>query len=598
MKKNLISILLTLCIMLNCSCFAAVAQAADFTEVSIDILYSTEGVSLVVSGVTPAAYGQRIIMAAYEPAMPDGLTAELRNAEDPSAAAPLKTPAETEVFRFDEITAKKNGEFYGEWPLNEGIENGDYIIVKLSGTGKTPVSASKLFYFESPETFQSVTLRELESLTGDELGEFLVEKKLLLGLEKEDSYYLDNEFEGMFTAVRDNDFQPDADGHRFDGTEDVVKALNWVEALQNLPAAPTATDIATFIRDFGDLLSYDFSTENSDYTLKKGESHSLAAGIITQTPPICFTDVERIIEQAVGIAMLNSKDSSTIGPVVTKYAAILGIDATAYENYCNTYTAYEVNKAFVERGFKLPSEVPAALSARVAILAAGGDSTSNPPDDGDDGDGGGGGGGGGSNPSRPVSGATTNIGTEVKPVPGADNKSNYSDLSHNHWAAESVKALRSKNVINGFPDGTFRPDDAVTREQLVKMLVEAFKLTGKSDASFSDVATDRWSAAYIDAALACGIVQGVEEGSFAPEKAVSRQDAAVMLARLCDIKAIELSGSAAPTDSAIIASYAQESVFRLAGAGVICGFEDGSFRPNEVLTRAQSAKLIYGLLSR
>lgn len=594
MKKILISTLLTLNMLINCCCFAAFAQDADFDEISIDIEYSEEGVKLMVSGKTPAEYGQHILVAAYEPVMESGLTAELRNSKNPSLLEPLKTPAQTKVFRLEQIEAKKDGTFSGEWPLNEGIENGDYIIVKLSGAGKTPTGASKLFYFESQETFQTVTLRQLETLTGDALGNYLVEKKLLLGLEKADSYYLDNKFEGMFTAVRDNDFEKDAEGHRFDGTEDVVTVLNRVEALQNLSAAPTAADIADFISEFGHLLTYDLSENNADYTSMKEQSHTLAAGIITATPPICFNDVERIMEQSVGIAMLNSKDSTNIDPVVEKYATILGINADDYKSYCDTYTAYEVNKAFVERDFKQPTEVTAALTARIAILANGGDQTSNPPENEgtDDGDSSGDGGGGA--PSRPV--ATTPI--QGQEQTGNNSATGYTDLSKEHWAAESVKALSAKNVINGFEDGSFRPDDAVTREQLVKMLVEAFSLTGKSDVSFGDVAHDRWSAVYINAALACGIVQGVAEGSFAPGAAVTRQDAAVMLARLCDAKGIVISGEEYPTDSANIASYAQESVSRLAGAGIINGFEDGSFRPNEVLTRAQSAKLIYGLLNR
>lgn len=592
MKRILISILLTLSILVNCCCFTAFAKDADFNEVSIDIQYNPGDVRLLVKGITPATYGQRIIVAVYSPETTEGLI----GAKDPSSIAPLMTPAETKVFRFDEIKAKKDGSFSGEWDLNEGVGNGDYIIVKLSGTGKTPVGASKLFYIESAETFQNQTLRKLEVLTGDELGKFMVEKKLVLGLEKDDSYYLDNEFEEMFVAVRDNDFKADAvTGHLFEGTDDVVTVLNRVVALQNLPAKPSAKDIAQFIRDFGHLLSYDFSENNNDYTLMKNESHSIAAGIITHIPPVCFTDVERIIEQSVGMAMLNSKDSTTIAPVVSKYATILGIDKADYEAYCNKYTAYEVNKAFVERNFKLPSEVPAALSARVAILAAGGDSTSDSSgNSGGAGGGGGGGGiGGGSAPTRPVPGVSADTST----TPGADDKLIYTDLSATHWAAEAVNALSAKNVINGFSDGSFRPDDAVTREQLVKMLVEAFGLKGKSDVTFNDVAENRWSADYIAAALASGIVKGVAEGMFAPEAVVTRQDAAVMLARLCDSKGIVISGSAKPTDNENIADYAKESVYRLAGAGIISGFEDGTFRPNQALTRAQAAKLIYGLLN-
>lgn len=586
MKRFFITIFLILTMAVSCGA-AALAQEAEFDEVSIDIQYDVNSARLVVSGVTPAKYNQRIIVAAYKPAMESGLTQELRTAKDPAAIEPLTTSAETPVFRLDEITAKKDGSFSGEWYLNDGIENGTYMIIKLSGAGSTAVSASKLFYFESPEHFQNVTLRKLESLTGDTLGEFLVEKRLLLALTEEDSYYLDNETEKMFAAVRDNDFKADAvTGHLFNSTSDITTVLNRVKALQNLPASPTQTDIAYFIRDFGYLLSYDFSSGNADYTLMKENSHILSAGIFTNTPPVCFTDVEKYIEQAIGLAMINSKDSTTIDPVIKKYALIMGIDKNDYETYCTEYTSYEVNKAFVGKDFTLPSQVVAAFNARAEVLKNGGDKTSY-PDGGNNGNGGGGGG----KTNRPVSG-TTNVGT----IGSGSSTKIFSDVSNNHWAAAAIKELSVKNIVSGFPDGTFRPDDTVTREQLVKMLTEAFNLSGESDTSFTDVTPERWSAAYIIKAAANGIVKGTGDGAFSPEAFVTRQDAAVMLYNLCNTKGISLSGETLPKDSESIADYAKQSVNSLMGAGIILGFPDGSFNPTDVLTRAQSAKLIFSLL--
>lgn len=586
MKRFFITIFLILTMAVSCD-FTVFARKAEFDEVSIDIQYDVNSARLVVSGVTPAKYNQRIIVTAYKPAMESGLTQELRTAKDPAALEPLTTPAETPVFRLDEITAKKDGSFSGEWYLNDGIENGTYMIIKLSGAGSAAVSASKLFYFESPEHFQNVTLRKLESLIGDALGEFLVEKRLLLALTEEDSYYLDNETEKMFAAVRDNDFKADAvTGHLFNSTSDITTVLNRVKALQNLPASPTQTDIAYFIRDFGYLLSYDFSASNADYMLMKENSHILAAGIFTNTPPICFTDVEKYIEQAVGLAMINSKDSTTIDPVIKKYALIMGIDKNDYETYCTEYTSYEVNKAFVGKDFTLPSQVVAAFKARAEVLKNGGDKTSY-PDGGSNGNGGGGGG----KTNRPVSG-TSNVGT----IGNGSSTKIFSDVSNNHWAAAAIKELSVKNIVSGFPDGTFRPDDTVTREQLVKMLTEAFNLSGESDTSFTDVTPERWSAAYIIKAAANGIVKGTGDGAFSPEAFVTRQDAAVMLYNLCNTKGISLSGETLPKDSESIADYAKQSVNSLMGAGIILGFPDGSFNPTDVLTRAQSAKLIFSLL--
>jgi hypothetical protein len=131
------------------------------------------------------------------------------------------------------------------------------------------------------------------------------------------------------------------------------------------------------------------------------------------------------------------------------------------------------------------------------------------------------------------------------------------------------------------------------------MIVTAFDIYYDNGiAGFDDVSEDRWSHQYILIAASAGIVNGVTEDEFKPGNEVTRQDAAVMLARLCEKKGIKLEGQVTSTDSAQIADYAKESVEKLKAANIISGFEDGSFRPLEVLTRAQAAKLIYGLISR
>ncbi len=595
--KKLLILFLVLAMSIGSVAFSASAWNSDFTELAIDIQYDAEGATLTVSGVTPAKYGQQLMVVAYNPKMADGLTAELRAAKDPSELEPLATPEETKVFRLEELRADKNGNFSGQWPLNAGVNTGNYIIVKVSGTGKIPVQASKLFYFESSEHFQEVTLRQFEDFTGDSLGQLLVDKKLLLGTTKEDSYYLDDQVEAMFAAIRDNDFEADpVTGNLFNEKNDIIVVLGRVEALQKFPASPEATDVAYLIRDYGYLMNYDFSSANNDYTLKKSEAQKIAAGIFKEDAPECFSDIDRVVEQSVGLSMLNSKDSTTIAPVIAKYATILGLDTTDYELYCEKYTSYEVNKAFVGHDFKKPADVLTSLADRISVLEA----EANKPSGG--GSGGGGGGSFGGSSSRPVEGSTKPIGTVESPTekdePVEDAKTKYSDVPANHWASEAVNALSEKKVINGFEDGSFRPDDSVTREQFVKMLVEAFTLTGSGNAAFSDVASDRWSYSVINTAVASGIVNGIGDGVFAPANSVSRQDAAVMLARLCDNKGIQLKGPSSPVDNALISDYAKESVAKLYGSGVISGFEDGSFRPAETLTRAQAAKLIFSLLQK
>ena len=95
--KKLLILFLVLAVSVCGFSFSASAWNSDFTELAIDIQYDEEGVTLTVAGVTPAKYGQQLMIVAYSPKMADGLTLELRSAKDPSEVEPLTTPAETKV---------------------------------------------------------------------------------------------------------------------------------------------------------------------------------------------------------------------------------------------------------------------------------------------------------------------------------------------------------------------------------------------------------------------------------------------------------------------------------------------------------------------
>lgn len=92
MRNKFITLIFALIMLINCCGFNAFAWNSDFKELSIDVQYDTEGASFTVEGITPATYGQRIMVVAYRPAMTGGLTAELRNAKNPSSVEPMTTP--------------------------------------------------------------------------------------------------------------------------------------------------------------------------------------------------------------------------------------------------------------------------------------------------------------------------------------------------------------------------------------------------------------------------------------------------------------------------------------------------------------------------
>lgn len=187
--------------------------------------------------------------------------------------------------------------------------------------------------------------------------------------------------------------------------------------------------------------------------------------------------------------------------------------------------------------------------------------------------------------------------TPPEPILGS-NEERFNDISDVDWAKEAINYLAEKGIVSGRDEKRFAPKDNVKREEFVKMIVLAFDLKndGNSDISFSDVNTDEWYAPYIKTAYALGIVKGVSEEEFGIGIYISRQDMAVMITRAKNIELADNTPENTFTDAEQIADYARVSVAYLKNAGVINGYDDGSFRPSGNVTRAESAKVLYGLL--
>lgn len=609
MKIKLLSLILALTML--ASIFVINTGAADEFVLKAEFEYSEDGEFLVVSGTTPAKYGQAINIVVYDPAFINGLE-DIREesgelSENPAEKKPLSDISN--LIRWNEVKADTNGEYNIRFVL-DGIENGQYLIIKASGSGKMPVSASVLRQYYTDATINDVTLPAFENAQADELEQLLKQNQLLLAIELGEDYRKNKDkIHEMFVSVRNNDSKVSTEtGRKFNSMEDVKNVLDIVDALLTFPENADGENVELYISRYYNLIEYDFSDENEHYTLVKNASYPIAATILNEDAPECMTDIKTAIAQSVALAMLNTKNADTVGPVVEKYASILGLDKTDYAIYCSKYTDYQVNKAFVDKNFTKPDEVILALKARVAVLAqenssdtSGGSSGGS---SGSSGSSGGFGSGGGFNGNKNNNSNMNNvIGVNDQLITSDKEKDEqngtfYKDMTNTHWAYEDVQTLSSKNIIAGYPDGNFFPDAVVTREQLVKMLMTAFELEGNTELAFNDVENDRWSYDYIKSAVSLGIVNGMGDGTFLPAAGVTRQDAAVMIARICEKKGIALSGVSAVKDSAEIASYALESVERLVNAGIISGFEDGTFRPTRMLTRAQAAKLICGLLEK
>lgn len=176
----------------------------------------------------------------------------------------------------------------------------------------------------------------------------------------------------------------------------------------------------------------------------------------------------------------------------------------------------------------------------------------------------------------------------------------FTDMNESHWAYEAVKALKDKGVLSGYADGSFAPDKTVTREEFVKMIVIAFEIdTDGADSHFYDVFEDDWFYPYVSAAYRKGIVTGNDKGLFLVGADITRQDAAVIAARvmeICGINADSVREYAGFNDEAAISDYAAEAVIKLFRGGKISGTDAGGFEPLRPCTRAEAAAIIYGIL--
>lgn len=208
------------------------------------------------------------------------------------------------------------------------------------------------------------------------------------------------------------------------------------------------------------------------------------------------------------------------------------------------------------------------------------------------GSGSGSGSGGGGN--RGNSGGSVTV--PFTPSESTDTSDGFADMAGYEWAADAVKALSEKNIINGIEENKFAPGENVTREQFVKMLALAFNLdiTDGAKVEFTDCSPHDWSYPYIAAAYGRGLVMGTGDG-FGKSSNITRQDAAVMTYRFMGSPSNTENG-ADFTDSGEISDYAAEAVSAMAAAGLINGVGDGRFEPKNNMTRAQAAQLLYNVL--
>ncbi|MGO4544085.1 X2-like carbohydrate binding domain-containing protein [Paenibacillus sp. 2TAB23] len=166
-----------------------------------------------------------------------------------------------------------------------------------------------------------------------------------------------------------------------------------------------------------------------------------------------------------------------------------------------------------------------------------------------------------------------------------------------HWAQSSIEEAVKQGIVKGYKDGTFKPNAAVSRAEFIVMLMNGLKLAD-SKAGLSFVDGDKigaWSEEAIAAALQAGIVTGYEDGSFRPSASINRAELAVMIARAGGVKLTDAEATGFADDSEIPA-WAKSAVHAMKQAGILNGRANNSFVPSAHATRAEAVTIIINLL--
>lgn len=181
----------------------------------------------------------------------------------------------------------------------------------------------------------------------------------------------------------------------------------------------------------------------------------------------------------------------------------------------------------------------------------------------------------------------------------------FTDVAEDAWYHDYVYDLVYRGVVNGMTATTYEPEGKLTRAQFVKLLAcsladaETLK-TYEGKHPFKD-SEGHWAEAYIAWAKDKGIVEGVSATEFDPEAPITREQMATIFGRYALKQGIELPKDAAPAesfpDADKISEYAREFVELMRIAGILNGYEDGTFRPQGNATRAEAAKLFSLFLS-
>lgn len=171
----------------------------------------------------------------------------------------------------------------------------------------------------------------------------------------------------------------------------------------------------------------------------------------------------------------------------------------------------------------------------------------------------------------------------------------YSDVIVSNWFISSLHQLQQEKIIGGYPDGTFKPNRAVTRAELAAMIGRTLKLDGtKRQTVFPDVHQQLFASGFIQTAQEIGLITGYPDGTFRPNNPVTREEVAVFMTRAFHLTKTT-NDSFPDVDPK---HYTFSAIQRTVGEGIATGYPDGTYRPKQAVTRAELTTFLARALNK
>lgn len=166
----------------------------------------------------------------------------------------------------------------------------------------------------------------------------------------------------------------------------------------------------------------------------------------------------------------------------------------------------------------------------------------------------------------------------------------------NHWAKDVIDQWVGEGLASGYPDGTFKPENTITRAEFMALVNNAFGYTAEANISFTDVTPQDWYNAVIAKGVEAGYVSGYPDGSIKPQANISRQEVAAIIAKIEDLDG-DLSAVSEFTDHAMMPEWSKKAIAAVVEAGYMKGYPDGSFKPVNSIKRGEALAALNKVIS-